>query len=43
MTPVILAEIIIQENDIDRLTAHGIESFGNCPATRYYFQVRLQR
>jgi hypothetical protein len=43
VTPVILTEIIIQENDIDRVAAHGIESFRNSPATAYDFQVWLQR
>jgi hypothetical protein len=43
VTAVILTEIIIQENDIDRGAAHGIESFRNGSATAYDFQVWLQR
>jgi hypothetical protein len=39
----ILAEIVIEENDIDGLPAHRIESFGHGSTARYYLQVRLQR
>jgi hypothetical protein len=43
VTPAILAEIKVQENDIDRLAGQNLESFGSCPATSYDFKVWLQR
>src|ERR1022692_2379278 len=43
VTPLLLAKIVIQENDIDGRTAQCIEGFGNSPTSGHDLQTRLQR